>query len=157
MKASTASSNVAAKTGSAGALLGVAGAGGVIAASASAESKSVVAATVAAALVVCFADGADDGGVGEFAAGCTAPAWPAGGNTCTIMLQRGQAMICPIIDSLRTVSTARQLTQVILNGSTRKSRSTLFQRARHAAGRRAVSRTATRSGRAAEPLGGADP
>ena len=93
MKASTASSNVAAKIGSAGALLAAAGAGGVTPASASAESKSVVAATVAAALVACFADGADDGAVGEFAVGCSAPAWPAGGNTCTIMLQRGQAMI----------------------------------------------------------------
>jgi hypothetical protein len=112
---------VAAKTGSAGTLLAAAGAGGVAAASASAESKSVVAATAAAALVVCLADGADDGAVGEFAAGCPAPAWPAGGNTCTIMLQRGHAMIWPIIDALRTVSTARQLTQVILNGSTRGS------------------------------------
>lgn len=102
-------------------MLAAAGAGGVAAASASAESKSVVAATAAAALVVCLADGADDGAVGEFAVGCSAPACPAGGNTCTIMLQRGQAMIWPIIDSLRTVSTARQLTQVILNGSTRKS------------------------------------
>jgi hypothetical protein len=45
----------------------------------------------------------------------------AGAATCTMLPHRGHARICPIADSLRTVSRAWHVTQVILKGSTREA------------------------------------